>query len=77
MKNKNELNYKDLKMNCNPNIFNFDSTAELESIQEFSKEEKEVQCIRQKHTFSKWLNQGKTWFGMPANSILVIFGILL
>ena len=50
---------------------------ELESLQEFSKEEKEVQCIRQKHTFSKWLNQGKTWFGMPANSILVIFGILL
>ena len=50
---------------------------ELESIQEFSKEEKEVQCIKQKHTFSKWLNQGKTWFGMPANSILIIFGILL
>ena len=50
---------------------------ELDSIQEFSKEEKEVQCIKQKHTFSKWLNQGKTWFGMPANSILVIFGILL
>ena len=50
---------------------------ELESIQEFSKEEKEVQCIKQKHTFSKWLNQGKTWFGMTANSILVIFGILL
>ena len=50
---------------------------ELESLQEFSKEEKEVQCIIQKHTFSKWLNQGKTWFGMPANSILVIFGILL
>ena len=34
MKNKNELNYKDLKMNCNPNIFNFDSTAELEAIQD-------------------------------------------
>ena len=50
---------------------------ELESLQEFSKEEKEVQCIKQKHTFSKWLNQGKTWFGMPANSILIIFGILL
>ena len=50
---------------------------ELESLQEFSKEEKEVQCIKQKHTFSKWLNQGKTWIGMPANSILVIFGILL
>lgn len=50
---------------------------ELETLQEFSKEEKEEQCIKQKHTFSKWLNQGKTWFGMPANSILVIFGILL
>lgn len=34
MKNKNELTYKDLKMTCNPNIFNFDSTADLESIQE-------------------------------------------
>lgn len=34
MKNKNELNYKDLKMTCNPSIFNFDSTADLESIQE-------------------------------------------
>lgn len=30
MKNKNELTYKDLKMTCNPNIFNFDSTADLE-----------------------------------------------
>lgn len=34
MKNKNELNYKDLKMTCNPNIFNFDTTADLESIQD-------------------------------------------
>ena len=34
MKSKNELNYKDLKMTCNPSIFNFDSTADLESIQE-------------------------------------------
>ncbi len=34
MKNRNELNYKDLKMTCNPNIFNFDTTAELESIQD-------------------------------------------
>ena len=25
MKNKNELNYKDLKMTCNPNIFDFDN----------------------------------------------------
>lgn len=34
MKNKNELSYKDLKMTCNPNIFHFDTTADLESIQE-------------------------------------------
>ena len=34
MKNKNELNYKDLKMTCNPNIFNFDTTADLEPIQD-------------------------------------------
>ena len=32
MKNKNELNYKDLKMTCNPNIFNFKTTEELENI---------------------------------------------
>ena len=34
MKNKNELSYKELKMTCNPNVFNFESTEELESIQE-------------------------------------------
>ena len=34
MKNRNELNYKDFKMTCNPNNFNFDTTAELESIQD-------------------------------------------
>ena len=33
MKSKNELNVKDLKMTCNPNIFKFDTTAELEPIQ--------------------------------------------
>lgn len=33
MKNKNELNYKDLKMTCNPDIFQFETTEELESIQ--------------------------------------------
>ena len=32
MKNKNELNYKDLKMTCDPNIFEFDTTQELEDI---------------------------------------------
>ena len=34
MKNKNELSYKNLKMTCDPNIFNFETTADLESIQE-------------------------------------------
>ena len=34
MKNKNELNYKDLKISCNPDIFNFDTTADLAPIQE-------------------------------------------
>ena len=33
MKNKNELNIKDLKMTCNPNVFKFDTTEELSSIQ--------------------------------------------
>ena len=32
MKKKNELNYTDLKMTCNPELFNFDTTEELESI---------------------------------------------
>ena len=34
MKNKNELNYKDLKMTCNQDMFKFNSTtAELDPIQ--------------------------------------------
>lgn len=33
MKNKNELSYNDLKMNCNTNLFKFDTTEELEPIQ--------------------------------------------
>ena len=33
MKKKNELNYKDLKIVCNPNIFKFDTTKDLEPIQ--------------------------------------------
>jgi len=32
MKKKNELNYRDLKMTCNVNNFNFESTEELEPI---------------------------------------------
>ena len=33
MKNKNELNYKDLKMTCNCDVFKFDTTEELDGIQ--------------------------------------------
>lgn len=32
MKSKNELNFKDLKMTCNPNIFNFETTKDVEDI---------------------------------------------
>ena len=32
MKNKNELNYKQLKMTCDPDIFKFDTTEHLEHI---------------------------------------------
>ena len=32
MKKKTELSYKDLKMTCNPNIFDFETTADLEPI---------------------------------------------
>ena len=32
MKNKNELSYKDLKITCNPDIFKFETTEELEPI---------------------------------------------
>ena len=34
MKNKNELSFKDLKMTCDSNVFNFDTTADLEPILE-------------------------------------------
>ena len=32
MKSKNELSYKDLKITCNPDIFKFNTTEELEPI---------------------------------------------
>ena len=32
MKNKNELSYKDLKMNCDPSSFKFGTTEELDTI---------------------------------------------
>ena len=32
MKNKNELNYKDLKLTCDQSLFNFENTSEVENI---------------------------------------------
>ena len=32
MKNKYEISYRDLKMTCDPNVFNFETTDELETI---------------------------------------------
>ena len=34
MKKKNELNYSNLKMTCNPAVFNFETTADLEPLME-------------------------------------------
>ena len=31
MKNTNEVSYKDLRYNCNPDIFNFETTEELDT----------------------------------------------
>ena len=33
MKNKNELNYKNLKIKCDPSVFNFTTTDELSGIE--------------------------------------------
>ena len=45
MKNKNELNYKDLKMTCDPNVFKFESTADLESIQDGIGQERGISAL--------------------------------
>lgn len=45
MKNKNELTYKDLKMSCNPNVFNFASTADLEAIQDGIGQERGIKAL--------------------------------
>ena len=46
MKNKNELSYKDLKMTCNPNVFKFDTTAELESYQEGIGQDRGIKALQ-------------------------------
>ncbi|MBO4293634.1 MAG: AAA family ATPase [Clostridia bacterium] len=45
MKNKNELSYKDLKITCNPNIFNFETTEELESIRTGIGQDRGIQAL--------------------------------
>ena len=45
MKNKNELSYKKLKMTCDPSVFNFDTTEELESIQTGIGQERGVKAL--------------------------------
>ena len=45
MKNKQELSYKDLKMSCNPDVFTFDTTADLEPIQEGIGQERGIKAL--------------------------------
>lgn len=45
MKNKNELNYKELKMTCNPNVFNFETTGELDTIEEGIGQERGIKAL--------------------------------
>ena len=45
MKNKNELSYRDLKITCNPNIFNFETTEELESIRTGIGQDRGIQAL--------------------------------
>ena len=46
MKNKNELNFKDLKMTCNSNIFNFETTQELKDITTGIGQERGIKALR-------------------------------
>ena len=45
MKNKNELNYKELKMTCNPNLFNFETTGDLDTIEEGIGQERGIKAL--------------------------------
>ena len=45
MKNKNELNYKDLKMTCNPDVFKFETTADIESIYDGIGQERGIKAL--------------------------------
>ena len=45
MKEKNELNYKDLKMICNPEMFHFETTKELEPINDGIGQERGIKAL--------------------------------
>ena len=45
MKNKNELNYKDLKMTCTPDVFKFETTADIESIYDGIGQERGIKAL--------------------------------
>ena len=45
MKNKNELNYKDLKMTCNTSQFKFETTKELEPIESGIGQERGIKAL--------------------------------
>lgn len=45
MKRKNELNYKQLKMTCNPSVFEFDTTADLDPIIEGIGQERGIKAL--------------------------------
>lgn len=45
MKNKNELNYKNLKISCNPSIFKFKTTEELDNIETGIGQERGIKAL--------------------------------
>ena len=45
MKEKNELNYRDLKMVCNQNMFHFETTKELEPINDGIGQERGIKAL--------------------------------
>ena len=45
MKNKNELNYKNLKISCDPSIFKFKTTEELDNIETGIGQERGIKAL--------------------------------
>ena len=45
MKKNNELSYKDLKMTCDPEVFHFETTQELEPINDGIGQERGIKAL--------------------------------